>query len=118
MQANPALLRSLLTDNSEQAQQFQLLSQLGGELQSQLQPWGGPRSDWANNEFNLGSTLEDNPLQNLRTGLGIWRTMLPRLASDTIVRIFLKHGATVWVLRTNQIGGYDPDIASISPITL
>ncbi|PZV18673.1 MAG: CAAX protease [Leptolyngbya sp.] len=117
LQANPELLRSLMAD-PEQAQRFQVLQKLGQELQSKLQPLGGPRSDWAKNEFNLGSTMEDNPLQNLRIGLGSWRTVLPRLASDTVVRVFLKHGATVWVLRTSQIGGYDPNIAPIAPMTL
>ena len=62
--------------------------------------------------------MEDNPLQNLKTGLGSWRTILPRLASDTVIRIFLKQGASVWVLRTSQIGGYDPNIAPIAPMTL
>jgi predicted Abi (CAAX) family protease len=118
LDANPQLQRSLMTGNPEQAQRFQVLQQLGRELRYQLQPWGGPRADWEKNEFNLGSTMEDAPLRNLRTGLGSWRTILPRVASDTIVRIFLKHGATVWVLRTSQIGGYDPDIAPIAPMTL
>ncbi|PSB23645.1 CAAX protease [Stenomitos frigidus] len=117
LQANADLRRSLMA-NPEQAQRFQVLQQLGRELQQKLQPLGGPRADWEKNEFNLGSTMEDNPLQNLRTGLGSWRTMFPRFASDTIVQLFLKHGARVWVLRTSQIGGYDPDIAPIAPTTL
>ena len=117
LQANPELLRSLRA-NPEQAQRFQVLQQLREELQSELQPLGGPRSDWAKNEFNLGTTMEDNPLQNLKTGLGSWRTILPRLASDTVVRSFLRQGASVWVLRTSQIGGHDPNIAPIAPMTL
>ncbi|MEX0268307.1 CAAX protease [Leptolyngbyaceae cyanobacterium UHCC 1019] len=117
LQANPNLLKSLMAD-PEQAQRFRVLEQLGQDLQRKLQPLGGPRSDWAKNEFNLGSTMEDNPLQNLKVGLGSWRTILPRLASDTVVRIFLKHGASVWVLRTSQIGGHDPNIAPIAPMTL
>jgi predicted Abi (CAAX) family protease len=117
LQANPDLQRSLLADNSEQSQRFQVLLQLGRDLRRQLQPWGAPRADWERNEFNLGSTMEDQPLQNFRTGLGSWRTVLPRLASDTVVEIFLNYGATVWVLRTSQIGGQDPEIAPISPMT-
>ncbi len=117
LEADPELLRSLRED-PEQLQRFQVLQQLGEELRSKLQPLGGPRSDWAKNEFNLGSTMEDNPLQNLKTGMGSWRTILPRLASDTVVRIFLRQGASVWVLRTSQIGGHDPNIAPIAPMTL
>lgn len=115
---NPQLMDDLMAVNPEQGDRFQNLQQLGKELHHKLQPLGSPRADWQHNEFNLGSTLEDNPLRNLWTGLGSWRTMLPRLASDTIVRIFLAHGASVWVLRTNQIGGYDPEIEPIAPMTL
>jgi predicted Abi (CAAX) family protease len=118
LQGNPPLLQAIVTKNPKQSQRFRQLQRLGKELQLELQPLGGPRSDWEKNEFNLGSTLEDNPLQNLWIGLGSWRTMLPRLASDTIVRIFLNHGAKVWVLRTNQVGGNDPNIEPIAPLTL
>lgn len=118
IQRNPVIFRSLVDNDSGQGSRFQELLQLGKELARELQPLGAPRTDWDRNEFNLGSTLEDNPLQNLWTGLGSWRTMLPRLASDTIVRIFLRHGAKVWVLRTNQVGGNDPDIEPIAPMTL
>jgi predicted Abi (CAAX) family protease len=118
VQANLDLVRQWDANHPEQSRQFRQLVKLGQDLKRELQPLGGPRSDWEKNEFNLGSTLEDDPLRNLRTGLGSWRTMLPRLASDTVVRTFLKYGATVWVLRTSQIGGNDPDIEPIAPMTL
>lgn len=117
IQRDETQIQRWLSQEPEQAQKFEQLMRLGKQLQRELQPLGGPRSDWEKNEYNLGTTLEDNPLQNLLTGLGSWRTLLPRLASDTIVRVFLKEGADVWVLRTNQIGGYDPDIEPIAPIT-
>jgi predicted Abi (CAAX) family protease len=41
--------------------------------------------------------------------------MLPRLASNSLARIFLKHGASIWVLRTNQVAG-DPDIDPLVPL--
>ena len=114
---NPQALRMLLQD-ADQAQRFNTLRTLGEDLERTLQPLGGPRADWEKNEYSLGSTLEDNPLRNLWTGIGSWRTMLPRKASDAIVYTFLKYGASIWVLRTNQIGGYDPDIEPIAPMTL
>jgi predicted Abi (CAAX) family protease len=117
-QSNPQLRQMLMANHSEQEHRLRDLKWLGQKLSLELQPLGFPRPDWEKNEFNLGSTLEDRPLRNLMTGLGSWRTMLPRLASDTIVHIFLDHGASVWVLRTNQIGGYDPDIEPIAPNTL
>ena len=116
--ANQTLLENWLTNNPAQAQSYQQLLDLKAKLYGKLQPLGAPRSDWETNEFNLGTTLEDDPLRNLWTGLGSWRMLLPRKASDTIVQAFLEYGASVWVLRTNQVGGYDPDIEPISPMTL
>ena len=118
VRANVDHLHQWSEDNPEQEQRFKELLKLGKKLKLELQPLGGSQSSWEQNEYNLGSTLEDQPIRNLIMGLGSWRTMLPRLASDTLVKIFLDHGASVWVLRTNQIGGYDPDIQPIAPITL
>ncbi|MGV0028887.1 CAAX protease [Phormidesmis priestleyi] len=118
IEANQTLLQSWLTNDPIQAQRYQQLLNVKAKLNLKLQPFGSPRADWETNEFNLGSTLEDEPLRNLWTGLGSWRTLLSRKASDTIVQVFLEQGAAVWVLRTNQIGGYDPDIEPITPMTL
>ncbi len=118
IEANQSLLQAWLADHPAQADGYQQLVSVKSKLYSKLQPFGSPRSDWEANQFNLGTTLEDDPLRNLWTGLGSWRTLLPRKASDTIVQVFLQHGASVWVLRTNQIGGYDPNIEPIVPMTL
>jgi predicted Abi (CAAX) family protease len=115
--ANQTLLETWLANNP-QAENYQQLLDVKAKLYSALQPLGSPRSDWQANQFNLGTTLEDDPLRNLWIGLGSWRTLLPRKASDTIVQIFLKHGASAWVLRTNQVGGHDPDIEPIAPMTI
>ena len=108
--ANQTTLQTWLSQNPDQAQRYQQLLDVKAKLYRRLQPFGAPRADWDSNEFNLGTTLEDDPLRNLWFGLGSWRTLLPRKASDMIVQVFLEHGASVWVLRTNQIGGQDPDI--------
>ncbi|MDX2241168.1 MAG: CAAX protease [Leptolyngbyaceae cyanobacterium bins.302] len=118
IRSNAAALQQWKTSNPEQAARFAAFVTLNDRLRRKLQPLGGPKSVWERNEYNLGTTLEDEPLRNLITGLGSWRTMLPRLASDTVVKIFLDQGARVWVLRTNQIGGYDPHIEPIAPMTL
>ncbi len=44
--------------------------------------------------------------------------MLPRVAHDIISTIFLEQGTTLWFLRTNQVGGYFPDILPIAPTNL
>ncbi|MBF2004946.1 MAG: CAAX protease [Chlorogloeopsis fritschii C42_A2020_084] len=118
IESNASFLQNWLLHNPEQARQYHQLLELEKALKRELQPLGTARSDWEKNEYNLGSTIEDAPLRNLLTGLASWKTLLPRLASDTIVRVFLKHNASVWVLRTNQIGGNDPDIEPIAPMTL
>ncbi|WP_088888805.1 CAAX protease [Leptolyngbya ohadii] len=118
IEANQSLLRPWLEQNPDRAMRYEQLLAVKEKLAHQLQPFGSPRSDWETNEFKLGTTLEDDPLRNLWIGLGSWRTLLPRKASDAIVKAFLEQGASVWVLRTNQIGGHDPDIEPIAPMTL
>jgi predicted Abi (CAAX) family protease len=112
------LLQEWSAENSERAQRLKQLLRLGKALKQKLLPLGGSRFDGDGNEYILGSTLEDEPLRNLIVGLASWRTMFPRLASDTIVKIFLDRGASVWVLRTNQIGGCDRDIEPIAHMTI
>ncbi|MEL7357350.1 MAG: CAAX protease [Cyanobacteria bacterium J06560_6] len=102
----------------EQVQRFQQLINLKQSLKRKLMPFGSARADWREGAYNLGSSLEDRPLHNLSIGIGSWRTLLPRLASDTIVKIFLEQNADVWVLSTHQVGGHDPDIAPLAPMTL
>jgi predicted Abi (CAAX) family protease len=66
----------------------------------------------------LGSSLEDRPLENLLRGLGSWRTALPRLACDTVLKVFLRHGASALVLRADQVGGEHAEIEPVAPMTL
>ena len=47
-----------------------------------------------------------------------WRTMLPRRANDEIATILLKHGAKLWFVRTNQVGGFEDNITPIAPTAL
>ena len=102
----------------DQIQRFQQLINLKQSLKRKLMPFGSARADWREGAYNLGSSLEDRPLHNLSIGIGSWRTLLPRLASDTIVKIFLEQNADVWVLSTHQVGGHDPYIAPLAPMTL
>ena len=44
--------------------------------------------------------------------------MLPRQGHDDISRIFLDHGASLWFLRTNQVGGEDPNIEPVAPTVI
>ncbi|MEB3290396.1 MAG: CAAX protease [Leptolyngbya sp.] len=117
VKGHQAELKQWAERHPDQAQDFDRMVALGQSLKRVLQPLGNPRPDWERNDFNLGSSLEDEPLRNLMMGLGSWRTVLPRKASDVVVWQFLQSGASAWVLRTSQVGGYDSTIAPIAPMT-
>jgi predicted Abi (CAAX) family protease len=117
IEENPEL-PSWETQYPDQVQRFEQLKWLTRDLGARLMPFGSVRPDWNKNEFNLGSTLEDAPLQQLLLGLLSWRMLLPRFASDTIAGTFLKHGASAWVLGADVIGGERPEIEPIAPMTL
>lgn len=108
---------AMVDQHPDQAVPLRQLNAFGKDLKSTLQPLGGLRPAWETNEFNLGSSIEDEPIRNLVMGLGSWRTVFPRKASDVVVHKFLKYGASAWVLRTSQVGGHDPDIEPIAPMT-
>ena len=99
----------------DQAQRYDALVRLRRDLRWALQPFGSPRHDWSENEFNLGTSLEDATMQTILAGLQSWRVIFPRLAGDTILRTFLRDGAEVWMLSTDQIGGENPEIEPIAP---
>ena len=46
--------------------------------------------------------------------------MLPRRAHDKIAKILLVHGAQLWFIRTNQVGGNNQDVKplALASITL
>ncbi|MGB6013730.1 MAG: CAAX protease [Nodosilinea sp.] len=117
LQHHADALREWNRDHPDQAAALRQLTTFGKDLKSTLQPLGGLRPAWEKNEFNLGSSIEEEPLRNLLMGLGSWRTVFPRKASDVVVHKFLTYGASAWILRTSQIGGHDPDIEPIAPMT-
>jgi predicted Abi (CAAX) family protease len=98
---------------------FRQLQALARELDNNLVPLGIVRRDWKRNAngisgFKSGSNLL---LLVLRTIVS-WRTMLPRRAHDEIAKILLAHGAQLWFIRTNQVGGKNPDVGPLAPTTL
>jgi predicted Abi (CAAX) family protease len=117
IKAHPAREQWML-EHPDQADRYKNLIALLHDLRKQLQPFGSPRQDWEQNEYNLGGTAEDAPIQNFISALGSWRSILPRLAFNTVVDAFLRHDATTWVIGTDQIGGERPDIAPVVPFTI
>ncbi len=109
------------------AQRFERLVKLSDDLEQYLAPFGMVRADWKTNAKVLSGTAiqrqdstqaEDSGLSTALQALGSWRTVLPRQAQEELSIRFLKHGAKLWILRTNQIGGNDPDIYPIAPTQL
>ncbi|MFM7427531.1 MAG: type II CAAX prenyl endopeptidase Rce1 family protein [Elainella sp.] len=105
--------------DSPDARRFQDLVALGQELERTLMPLGIVREDWQQNARVLTGTGQfahtaSGP-RNILAGLTSWRTALPRGTQDDLSLVFLRHQAQLWFLRTNQVGGQDPDIFPIAP---
>lgn len=75
----------------------------------------GVRKDWAETAKGLRGTGKQNLFGSLMETMRTWRTVVPRRAHDTLAEIFLKHDAKLWFIRTNQVGGHDPDIFPLAP---
>ncbi|MEH1937215.1 MAG: CPBP family glutamic-type intramembrane protease [Nostoc sp.] len=109
--------------NHPQTLRFQQLVELGQSLEQQLAPLGIVRADWQSQASilagtGIGKTTEPFEDRSIWAGLTTWRTIMPRLAHDDLAAIFLKHGAIMQVLRTNQVGGWQPNITPIAPTVL
>jgi predicted Abi (CAAX) family protease len=63
----------------------------------------------------IGETRKPFQDGSIWAGLTTWRTIMPRQVQDDLAAIFLKHGATMQVLRTNQVGGWQSNITPLAP---
>ncbi len=109
--------------NHPQTLRFQQLVELGQSLEQQLAPLGIVRADWQSQAgilagTGIGKTTEPFQDRSIWAGLTTWRAIMPRLAHDDLAAIFLKHGVIMQVLRTNQVGGWEPNITPIAPTVL
>ena len=121
VELNPTI-NDWLKNNPEdkQTQYFKELISLGDNLEKQLIPLGVMRKDWQKNVKDLFGTnnKNDNIITTAIKMLKSWRTVFPKRAQDETTKIFLKQGAMAWVLRTNQVGGFDYTITPVAPTTL
>lgn len=102
----------------EQTQRLKRLQDLHKAIDRQLVSWQ-TRVDWVDPYQSLiGTRLADRPITTIINGLTSWRSLLPRLANDSLAETFLRHGASLWLLQTYQVGGYDPNIEPIAPTKL
>lgn len=113
VQRNPAIATWLQTHPTDpQTLRFQQLADLGTALEKQLSPLGIVRADW---DSPTANPFRDS---SIWAGLTSWRTMMPRQAHDELAGLFLKLGGNLWFLRSDQVGGLDPDIAPLAPTEL
>ncbi|MBD3880679.1 CPBP family intramembrane metalloprotease [Phormidium tenue FACHB-886] len=102
-----------------QTKRFQELAQFSKALEQSLLPLGIVRPDWQKNADRLAGIRGEFVRQNdWIAQLLSWRTVLPKVAHDQVISLFLDQGAALWVLRTNQVGGWDADIQPLSPTEL
>jgi predicted Abi (CAAX) family protease len=122
VESNPEIVQWMKAHpNDPTTQRFIRLVKLGKDLNRQLTPMGVVRWDWEQNAEILTGvepkqkflSIDDFRPKNLATGLISWRTALPRQAHDEFALIFLHHGAALWFLRPNIIGGNDPGLAPL-----
>ncbi|MCU0547339.1 MAG: abortive infection protein [Oscillatoriaceae cyanobacterium Prado104] len=124
VESNPQIQDWLKANPSDaQTQRFDRLVALGESLEKVLVPLGIVRPDWRKNaqlagiDCNLKPSLFA-PITHPVKAFISYRTMLPRRTQDEIAKILLKQGEFLWVIRTNQVGGFDPDIEPIAPTGL
>lgn len=98
---------------------FQQLVQLGRSLEQFLLPFRRVRADWQQNvDTPSGIRPSAGFWSTIAASLTTWQTVFPRRAHDQICRILLEQGATLWLIRTNQLGGHNPDILPLAPTVL
>lgn len=105
------LVQDMLNRHPEEADRFERMLELGQSLRRTLLPLGTVRADWRYNFQLFAVSLNERPWMNILRALLSWRAMTPHWASNAVAKVFLEHGASAWVLRTNQVGNYDPEMA-------
>ncbi|WP_299412293.1 CPBP family glutamic-type intramembrane protease [Acaryochloris sp. IP29b_bin.148] len=122
VQRSPAI-QTWLTEHPQdpQTQRFQELTTLGNALERELVPLGIVRRDWQQNAqvaAGIASPETFSHADDFIAQILSWRTLIPRVAQDQIIRIFLNQGTPLWFLNTNQVGGWNPGISPLAPTEL
>ncbi|MEM9540135.1 MAG: CPBP family glutamic-type intramembrane protease [Cyanobacteria bacterium P01_E01_bin.42] len=107
--------------NHPQTQKINAFIALARDLMKSLTPRGTVRPDWQQNAEYLAGVNNRNGFvteSNLVNVILSWRSLFPRRVHDEIANIFLDNGAKLWILRSNQVGGFDEDISPLAPTVL
>jgi predicted Abi (CAAX) family protease len=114
LMASVPQVRAEMTDTDAEAQRFKELNTITDELQRVLLPWGSARDDWEHGSSTLGAG-SDGFIGTVSKAANSWRTMLPPVAARAMAEVFVERGASIWVLRSYQVGGEDPTIEPYVP---
>ncbi|NES07797.1 MAG: peptidase, partial [Okeania sp. SIO2F4] len=116
LKLNPLIMKWLREHpDDEQTKRFKQLTNLVKTLENHLTPLGKARTDWRYEATTLGGFPVETPLETLWQVAKSWRSLLPRFANDQLAMIFLQFGASLSILRTNQVGGFNSSIEAIVP---
>lgn len=121
VESNPQIQDWLKTHPTDaQTQRFQELIALGKSLEKILIPLGIVRPDWRKNARLMGihphpKKSQFSSLTNPLKAAISYRTMLPRRTQDELAKILLKQASFLWIIRTNQVGGFDANIEPVPP---
>lgn len=124
VKTNPSIVAWLKQHpNDPQTARFQRLVALSQDLEADLVPAGAVRSDWRSNAKFLTGTSDRQSYpfiakNTLASALLSWQTVLPRRSYDLLSLSFLHHGASLWFMRTNQVGGWNPENFPLAPTLL
>jgi len=94
---------------------------LAESLRKEILPFGIVRPDWQENNNRLSGVNGKEQFlhfEKLWAGLLSWQSMIPRRAADQMSRLFLEHGSSLNYIRTNQVGGWLPDIFPVAPTSI
>ena len=100
--------------NAPQTKSLIKLENLYKDISAYLTPFG-VRKDWDETAKGLKGTENQTTIITLMETIRGYGTVVPRRSHDELAKIFLKHGAKLWFIRTNQIGGHDPTIIPLAP---
>lgn len=96
------------------------LAALGHGLRHLLRPFGVERPDWRHNGALVAQSQSADHFRRggLLDAILSWRTMIPRRGYDDLAALLLNDGASLRLLRSNQLPGGDLTIAPLAPTLL
>lgn len=91
--------------NAPDTIRFHSLQKLGRSISRQLAPLDVDRHDWKHNANGFAGAEKEGMFTSCLQRVKRMWTIMPRRSHDDLCRTLLNHGAALWFIRTNQVGG-------------